>query len=246
MWPVEHLRLGTWHVTVSLYDVAILLGILTGLAIAVRRARRPETMLVVASLAVLAGVPASHLWHQTIHGSPGLSSMGGIGGGLVAIAVAARVLGVSLRETLDAIAPGALAGFAVGRIGCFLAGCCHGVPTALPWGVVLPELGPPARHPVQLYEAAANAAVAWSVARVRAPAGVPTGHAMIGYAVGRLLLEPLRDPGGTDVAGLGLSVVRWCAAVLVVAGGMLVLRGSRVTPPSPPGRGGGCVVSPPA
>ena len=39
---------------------------------------------------------------------------------------------------------------AVGRLGCFYAGCCFGAPTDLPWGV---DFGDGiARHPNQLYE----------------------------------------------------------------------------------------------
>jgi len=55
-------------------------------------------------------------------------------------------------------------GHAIGRIGCFLAGCCHGKPTDLPWGVTFnnphalinPQyLGIPL-HPTQLYEVLLN------------------------------------------------------------------------------------------
>ncbi len=55
-------------------------------------------------------------------------------------------------------------GHALGRIGCFLAGCCYGKPTTLPWGVrftdphalVAPELLNVPLHPTQLYEAGFN------------------------------------------------------------------------------------------
>jgi phosphatidylglycerol:prolipoprotein diacylglycerol transferase len=55
-------------------------------------------------------------------------------------------------------------GHALGRIGCFLAGCCYGRPTNLPWGVtftdphslVPPELLGTPLHPTQLYEACFN------------------------------------------------------------------------------------------
>ena len=55
-------------------------------------------------------------------------------------------------------------GHALGRIGCFLAGCCYGRPTDLPWGVtftdphslVPPELLGTTLHPTQLYEAGLN------------------------------------------------------------------------------------------
>ncbi|MGI6680582.1 MAG: prolipoprotein diacylglyceryl transferase [Bdellovibrionota bacterium] len=49
-------------------------------------------------------------------------------------------------------------GHSIGRIGCFLAGCCHGKPTNMPWGVKLysdivePSLKSVSIHPVQLYE----------------------------------------------------------------------------------------------
>ena len=50
---------------------------------------------------------------------------------------------------------------ALARLGCFLAGCCYGHPTSLPWGVVFPQDSDPAVrwgfgvpiHPTQLYEA---------------------------------------------------------------------------------------------
>ncbi len=61
--------------------------------------------------------------------------------------------GLRLRDMGDMIAPCLILGHAVGRIGCFLNGCCYGRPTDLPWGVVFPRLGDQPRHPTQLYEA---------------------------------------------------------------------------------------------
>jgi phosphatidylglycerol:prolipoprotein diacylglycerol transferase len=51
-------------------------------------------------------------------------------------------------------------GLVFGRLGCFLAGCCHGKPTDLPWGVVFTDPASLARplnvplHPTQLYSSA--------------------------------------------------------------------------------------------
>jgi phosphatidylglycerol:prolipoprotein diacylglycerol transferase len=53
----------------------------------------------------------------------------------------------------DAFAPAIMAGAAVGRLGCFLAGCCHGVPTDSAFGVQFPKLPGPV-HPTQLYDSA--------------------------------------------------------------------------------------------
>jgi len=61
------------------------------------------------------------------------------------------------RPTLDALAVGMPLGVAFGRIGCFMAGCCFGKPTDLPWAVHFthPESLCPIQeglHPSQLYE----------------------------------------------------------------------------------------------
>jgi phosphatidylglycerol---prolipoprotein diacylglyceryl transferase len=56
----------------------------------------------------------------------------------------------------DYAAPALALGMGIGRTGCFLAGCCYGVGTDLPWAVHYPSgdlaaLG--AVHPVQIYDA---------------------------------------------------------------------------------------------
>ncbi|MGB8991829.1 MAG: prolipoprotein diacylglyceryl transferase [Desulfobaccales bacterium] len=61
------------------------------------------------------------------------------------------------RPTLDALALGAPLGQFFGRIGCFMAGCCYGKPSDVPWAVTFtnPNTLCPLRvpvHPAQLYE----------------------------------------------------------------------------------------------
>lgn len=56
----------------------------------------------------------------------------------------------------DSFAPALAMGIAIGRIGCFFAGCCHGIPASVPWAVTfmdpesLAPVGTPL-HPTQLY-----------------------------------------------------------------------------------------------
>jgi phosphatidylglycerol:prolipoprotein diacylglycerol transferase len=62
------------------------------------------------------------------------------------------------RDTLDALALGMPVGQFFGRLGCFMAGCCYGAPSNLPWAVTFtnPQSLCPVReplHPAQLYEA---------------------------------------------------------------------------------------------
>lgn len=71
-----------------------------------------------------------------------------------------------------------------GRLGCMTAGCCHGSPTEMPWGVIFPNgsmahaeqqsqglvaLGDPALpvHPTQLYEAGFEIAMFWVLTLLR-------------------------------------------------------------------------------
>lgn len=59
---------------------------------------------------------------------------------------------------MDKIAIGACILHMCGRMGCFLAGCCHGLPTDLPWGITFSDPMSQAEplntslHPTQLYE----------------------------------------------------------------------------------------------
>jgi len=62
------------------------------------------------------------------------------------------------RPTLDALSVGMPVGQFFGRLGCFMAGCCYGKPSHLPWAVTFtnPQTLCPLReplHPAQLYEA---------------------------------------------------------------------------------------------
>src|SRR4029077_3547831 len=119
--------------------------------------------------------------------------------GLVASWIVARLAGRDPRVVLDAVAPAGVAGLGVGRLGCFLAGCCFGRPTTLPWGVIFPALGAPARHPVQLYAAAGDLAlVAWLTVS-HGPPGTGARRACAGFGILRAALELWRDPAATTV-----------------------------------------------
>jgi len=59
-----------------------------------------------------------------------------------------------IGKWLDIIIFGVLLGHSIGRIGCFLQGCCYGITTNVPWAIKNLSLGDNLfRHPTQLYEA---------------------------------------------------------------------------------------------
>src|SRR5262249_4266768 len=144
-----------------------------------------------------------------VHGGTLVSWSGGLAsiGGIVAVAIVTGVASGGSRrrfaELADAIAPAGIVALGIGRIGCFLAGCCWGISTGPPWGLVFPELGPPARHPLQLSSAALDLLLAVTVVRTGGPPGARAARAAIGLGVVRLLLEVLRDPAAADLLCCG-------------------------------------------
>jgi phosphatidylglycerol---prolipoprotein diacylglyceryl transferase len=169
------------------------------------------------------------LW--SIFQSGGVFYGGLIGGALVAWWYARRhhLAGWS---TADALAPGVVLGQAIGRLGCFAAGCCWGKPTSLPWAVTFTDVyasravGTPMDtplHPSQLYESAAAflifAFLLWLLPRKRFHGQVALAYVAL-YSAVRFGLEFLRgDPerGSWFGGALSTSQVIAIALLLLVA-----------------------------
>jgi hypothetical protein len=143
--------------------------------------------------------------------------MGGVLAGLVVARPLARCAAVPVPVLVDALVPAALLALGIGRVGCFLAGCCYGVPTTVPWGVVFPELGESPRHPLQLYAAVVDLAIVSAVCRRPAAAGMTAARTVAAFAVARFALETLRDPGATDyVAAIGFTLPQVLCVLLLL------------------------------
>jgi phosphatidylglycerol---prolipoprotein diacylglyceryl transferase len=159
---------------------------------------------------------------------------GGFLGGLFTGVLLIRRYRLSFWKVLDAFAPGVAIGQAVGRQGCFAAGCCWGRPTAAPWGVEFGEAahritGVPLGvhlHPTQLYESAAALLIFlflyWLHRRKRFDGQVIAAYAVL-YGLTRFTIEFFRDDPRGDILGLttltGLSTSQ-LISLLVVAGGV--------------------------
>ena len=75
---------------------------------------------------------------------------GGAIGGLLGSAVFLRIRREDWRPWADLIAPVGAFGYGLGRLACFLNGCCYGKVCTFPWAVNFPHLWE-SRHPTQLY-----------------------------------------------------------------------------------------------
>ncbi|MDR1376444.1 MAG: prolipoprotein diacylglyceryl transferase [Synergistaceae bacterium] len=156
----------------------------------------------------------------------GLSEVGAICGATVAaVALCWRNPKISFEGLCDAAAPPTLFAMALGRWGCFFAGCCVGVQSPFRWALRFPyDPIEVTRHPTQLYYSFASAAILLSLLaverwvlrrgetqrRVLRRKDIPRHSllaplALILYSIMRLSIDSLRTEAGTD----GLSLTHW-------------------------------------
>ena len=246
--------------TIHTYGLLVALGLLAGLYTAGRFAPRSgvarETawnLGVYMALAALLGAKLAVLvsdWRYFAQHPREMFSwtalqVGGVYyGGLLFAAVVAVWYGrrykLEFASLADAYAPGLALGHAVGRLGCFAAGCCWGKPTDVAWAVTFTDpysaqlvgvpLGIPL-HPTQLYEALAEVAILgllillWR--RRRFPGQIFASYLML-YATARFFIEFFRDdPRGGFLFGGALSVPQALSLLLFAAGSWFWLRQRR-------------------
>jgi phosphatidylglycerol:prolipoprotein diacylglycerol transferase len=109
-------------------------------------------------------------------------------------------------ELLDIVAVGGALGQIFGRIGCFMAGCCYGKITDLPWAVQFRHLGDRVHpfaghyvHPAQLYHAFLNLLnfiFLYFCYRKRKFQGQIFSLYLINYGLIRIVVEMFRNDGG--------------------------------------------------
>lgn len=119
----------------------------------------------------------------------------------------------------DVFAPAVMLGAAVGRIGCFFAGCCHGTPTRCPLGVQFPGFSTTV-HPTQLYDASVALILAiYLVERLfkRKFDGENIARLLIAYPFFRTLTEFLRGDDDRGIWGW-LSTSQWVSIPLLLIG----------------------------
>jgi phosphatidylglycerol:prolipoprotein diacylglycerol transferase len=255
------IRIGTFYIPT--YGVLVALGFLAGLAITLRLARRiglePDKITNLAVYCAMAGVVGAKLFMflfdlgdyirnpSQIFTLETLQAAGVFHGGFIAAFVVAvlyiRRHRLPAFPTMDAFAPGIVLGQAIGRLGCFAAGCCWGTECDLPWGVRFrsDEAAPvpldKTLHPVQLYESAADLLIFGILYRQfnrGHRAGTVIGLYLVLYSTARFIIEFFRVHEQPLVGGL--SITQWIALLLLVIGVGILLRERRtvVTPEHKP------------
>jgi phosphatidylglycerol:prolipoprotein diacylglycerol transferase len=244
--------------TVYTYGVLVALGVLLGAWLAARDAPRvglsPVKIWNLGIYGILVALVTSKLWlilsswnyfaanpreiFSTATLQSGGTFYGGLVGGILWTLYYTHHEKLPLLSTLDVCAAPVALGHAIGRVGCFMAGCCFGKPTSLPWGVTFTSeiaariSGTPLNvplHPTQLYEAAAeflNFLILFTIGRRwRCPGQLIGGYLML-YGVERGLLEFLRDdPGRTPLFHGAVSLMQLVSFAMLFAGLVLWSRG---------------------
>ncbi|MEO7453451.1 MAG: prolipoprotein diacylglyceryl transferase family protein [Fimbriimonadales bacterium] len=142
----------------------------------------------------------------------GRTIIGGIIAGWIAVEIVKWRLGIR-RSTGDMFALALPAGEAIGRIGCFIGGCCFGIETSVPWAVW--QHGE-YRHPTQLYLASAAALTFVCVWRLRSrlPEGALFAVYLALFGSYRLVIEFFR---AREIVFGGLSTAQWVSVELIVS-----------------------------
>jgi phosphatidylglycerol:prolipoprotein diacylglycerol transferase len=262
--PFHLFRWETIPFTLHTYGLLLAAAFLTGLYVAGRQARKAGLDAArVSDLGVyvlIAGLIGAKLLllvvdfqHFRQHPEELLSifQSGGVfyGGLIAALPVAAwyawrhKLAGWA---TADVLAPGVAIGQAIGRLGCFAAGCCYGRPSDVAWAVTFRDayanryVGTPldiALHPTQIYESLLTLliffALLWVAAHKRFHGQVAISYVVL-YAAARFTVEFYRgDTARGSVFGGALSTSQFIAILMLLGAAALtpyLMKRQRVAP----------------
>lgn len=233
----------------TLYDICIAVGIIACFA-AYRicadrfelRAKLQNFTLLTAFLAIIAGYGSAVLMQAIynikdaggfeINTGTGATFFGGLVGGALTFILIYFIAGhfvfrdayhrSSFTKTADCAACSITIAHAFGRVGCLMAGCCHGAPTDAWYGIYMESAGAKV-VPVQLFEALFLFALFAALMILTRRVGKYVLPAYMGvYGIWRFLIEYARgdERGDTIVSFLSPSQL---TALLLIVGGVLLL-----------------------
>lgn len=231
-----------------MYGVCMALGILIASYIAIIRTKKAgedaDSLLIILAFAIgfaligakLLYIVISHglgkAFHQMLAGDFSFLTQGGLvfyGGlifGIIGALFGAKFARVRLGAYCESVIPCIPLGHAFGRLGCFFAGCCYGMPYEGPFCLSFPKAGISyPTFPVQLLEALLNiAAFVYLIhyTRKRRPELHALFHYLQIYSVCRFVLEFFR---GDVIRGLamGISTSQWISVGLFIVSTSLML-----------------------
>lgn len=219
------------------YTALAVLGFIVALAVQAailgRQGVSVGPSIAVSVLALVAGLMGAKLWYAALHPDESILRGGWAVDGFLVVApliavVLLHALDLPIGTVLDATAPGILFAVAIGRIGCFLTGCCAGRPTASRWGVWCSDRRVGARRvPAQLLESGAGVVIGIAALLLVLAQAVPVHGAVFAiafgaYAVIRQLLLRLRAEKRKAYRTLPMTAAASSLVVLAVGASSLL------------------------
>lgn len=232
-------------ITIHGYGFMIGLGVVVAVLVSMYRAKKKgldqETILDIAIISVITGFLGAKLlfiiveWKALLEnpkqvlGASGFVVYGGIIAAVIADMIYFKIKKLNPWEYVDLCIPQVAVAQGIGRIGCFLAGCCYGAPTNLPIGVIFPNHVMPAHLqgvkvlPTQLFSSAGDLVIAGILYLLTGKAkhkGDIGAFYMILYGVGRFAIEFFRSDYRGNVGFLSTSQF---ISIFIVAAGVGLL-----------------------
>ncbi|MEC9485146.1 MAG: prolipoprotein diacylglyceryl transferase family protein [Candidatus Izemoplasma sp.] len=213
---------------IPLYDIFILIGVFSMLFYVSKRFEKRDNisvkitnkLLLFISISLIFALGSSYiidgLFHSIQAGEPDFESIsflggliGGIGCFIVLLKLFLKEESIQYRSIFGTVLTGVVLAHAFGRIGCFLAGCCYGVPTDSLLGVTFPygdaheTYEGLAVYPTQLFESLFLFSLFIVLDRAKWIRGYEIEGYLFGYGIWRILIEFIRG----DDRGSFLSLV---------------------------------------
>jgi len=177
-------------------------------------------------------------------GISGMVQLGGVVFAIAAVIIYVRIKSLSLGKVSDVLTPSLAIGIAIGRIGCFLNGCCFGKPCDLPWAIKFPPgsfahyaYNDTAVHPTQLYAVfyALLIFIILTIVDKKKPFhGFNLALFMILYGIARYINESLRYYEGSEsgmvlikIFEVGITFSQIISIALVLAGLIIIITRTR-------------------
>ncbi|MFW5795115.1 MAG: prolipoprotein diacylglyceryl transferase [Bacillota bacterium] len=203
--------------TIPMHDLMMIIGVFFMLIYIANRFEKKDGYtknqtnkllgLIVASLliALVSSFIIDGIFHTIKNGELTFGSitfLGGLIGGIFAFLLLLKYFykedNKDVKKMLNTLIIGVVLAHAIGRIGCFLAGCCYGIPTESFLGVTFPyghahEAFPNTDiFPTQLFESAFLFILFIALNKIRAFKTIELEVYLIGYGTWRILIEFIR------------------------------------------------------
>lgn len=232
-------------IDVMWYGVLISTGVLIGVLIALREAKRTgfkeddliDFLLYAMPIGII-GARAHYVifsWDYYSQNSSqiinirngGLAIHGAVIAGIITGIVFCKKRKINVLQLLDLIMPSLILGQAIGRWGNFINQEAHGGPTDLPWGIIVDGQKV---HPAFLYESIIDFCVflflIWFRKNKKASHGQILGLYLVLYSVGRFFIEGLRTDS-LMFAGMRVAQLISIASIVIGAGLLIYVKNKK-------------------